>query len=209
MHVIDITVTASRTYVDNKFKGTVTFKNENGDEVSYNYLITDPDNSDVDLEYSNNKDSFQVKGTPSKELIEALKENQRWVFGLSINLLSRTIDNSQSMLLSQGTTDMMRVFGADASGQMSSQIQIDDENGYQLVFGEEITENQKLAKETGIPVRLIQKAKYSSLSDYGNCTLEEAEDAYEKAPDEGKEVGDKTLLKIIKKVVELRSQVPA
>ena len=209
MHSINLTVTVSRTDIENQFKGVFSFKNESGDEVSYNYLISDPDDGDLNIEYSNDKDDFKIKGVPSKELIETLKEKQKWIFGLSINLLSKAIRNSQQMLLSQNTTDTLRAFGGDVSGQMQTSIQIDNEIGYQIVFGEEISENEKMAKETGIPIRFIRRAKYSSLSDYGNCTLEEAEKAYLSAPEEGEEPGDKTLLKIIKKIIELRSQVSA
>lgn len=56
------------------------------------------------------------------------------MFGLSIGILSRTLDASEDMLLSHDTTQLMRMFNADASGKMSTTVEVED-TGYQFVFG--------------------------------------------------------------------------
>lgn len=134
MHKIVIAVTATRTGTDNQFKGTITFTNERNDEVIFEYLSTNPKEPELNLEFSGNGEKFEIKGLPSKELIEKLKDNQKWIFGLSIGILSDTLENSDSMLLSHETTQLMRMFKADASGKMSTTVEVGDD-GYQFVFG--------------------------------------------------------------------------
>lgn len=212
MHNVNLSITATRTDIDEQFKGTITFRNEAGDEVVYEYIATNPKAKEVNIKFSGRDDNFHIQGIPSKELIEKLTDKQKWIFGLSINLLSNVLDTRGDLLLSHETTQMMRMFQADASGKMSSSFGV-EEDGYQFVFSKEISENRKLEeihKETGIPLPLLKRAKYSTLSQWKpGCTLEEAEEAYENAPEEGKEPGDKTLLQTIKSILHLKLNVEA
>lgn len=58
MQQVNISVTAKRTDISNQFKGIITFKNEKGEEVKYNYLCTNPQNPETDILYSWKQDNF-------------------------------------------------------------------------------------------------------------------------------------------------------
>lgn len=206
MKKITLFATAGRTAVENQFKGNVTFTNEEGDQVKVGYVCRDPESTVVDVLFTENGKSFHVKGIPTVELFNPFTERQRWICFLSMNLVPETIE--QAKMLSHSTTQMMRLFDADMSASGSSTGEI-KENMHQDIFGAEILENQKLVKiqqETGVPMRLLKRAKYSSFPDWGaDLTLEEVEEAYETAPEEGEEKEDIKLLSIIKRLIVLKS----
>ena len=133
MHKVKISVTVSRTSIDNQFKGLITFKNENK-VTSFDYLCTDPEGEKVDLEFSTKIEKFGVKGIPSKELFEKLNDNQKLIFAMSIEPLSSTISNNRRLSLSQTSTEILRMFGGDVSGEMNFSIEV-GEKEYLCLFG--------------------------------------------------------------------------
>lgn len=206
MKKITLFATAVRTSVENQFKGDVTFTNEDGDQIKVGYVCNDPESTIVDILFTEKGESFHVNGIPCVELFTPFTDRQRWLSFLSLNLVPGTID--QAKMLSHSTTKMLRLFDADMSASGGSTGEIND-NMHQGLFGAEIFENQKLVKiqkETGVPLRLLKRAKYSSFPEWGSSlTLEEVEIAYETAPEEGEEKDDVKLLSIIKRLIALKS----
>jgi hypothetical protein len=127
MKKIDLSVIAIRTDIDNQFKGTITFKDAKNKQV-FEYLNNNPKSQKVDIEYYQGEE-----GIPTPAILEPLTERQKWVFGLSIETLAQTIENSSDFSLSHSTTEALRMFGGDAQGKMSTSFEI-DEDAYKLIF---------------------------------------------------------------------------
>ncbi len=132
MQQVNISVTAKRTDISNQFKGIITFKNEKGEEVKYNYLCTNPQNPETDILYSWETGQFHIKGIPNKELIESLADKEKCIFAFSIGLVSDVIENTSNML-SHRTTEMMRQFGGDIEGSANRDFKV-NEDGYNYLF---------------------------------------------------------------------------
>jgi len=203
---IKLFATAFRTSVDDQFKGEFTVTNEIGDQVKIEYICTNPESELVDLYFTEKDESFHLKGIPSVELFSPFTDRQKWIITFYMNLVPETIYHAK--VLSHDTTQIMRLFESDISASGSVTLEIPD-NVYQGIFEAEILENQKLEtiqKKTGVPLRLLKKAKYSSFPDWGaNLTLDEVEKAYENAPEEGEEKEDVKLLSIVKRLIALKS----
>jgi hypothetical protein len=133
MYKVAIAITATRSDINNQFKGVITFKDEKNQATSFDYVCTNPKNEYVDIEYSGTNENFQIKGLPTKELIDGLKENQKLIFCLSIGLLVSVLDNAERFSLSHKSTQLMRQYGADASSMMEQTVEI-EEDGYQYLF---------------------------------------------------------------------------
>ena len=142
MRKINLLVTATRTDVDNQFKGTITFENEQNDKVSFEYICSNPDKQ-IDIKFSNKNENFHVKGLPSRELFDGLKDNQKWISALSINLILLTIENSENILSSRNVARLKTMLNADATGKMSDSLEV-EEDAYQFVFGNKIAKVRSL-----------------------------------------------------------------
>ncbi len=135
MKKVNISVTATRTDIDNQFKGVITFKDTEGTEgteVQYDYLCTNPQNAEVDILYSWENGKFHINGLPNKELIESLQDKEKCIFALSLTLVSDVIKNTSHML-SHNTTQLMRIFNGDMSGNADRNFEI-DEKAYNYIF---------------------------------------------------------------------------
>lgn len=132
MHKVNISVTVSRTDINNQFKGIITFKNENK-ETSFDYLCTDPEGEQINLEFSTKNEKFGIKGIPSRELFETLSDNQKLIFAMSIEPISLVISNTRSLSLSHNSTRILRMYGGDASGEMNFPVEI-GEKEYFCIF---------------------------------------------------------------------------
>ena len=141
MRKINLLVTATRTDVDNQFKGTITFENEQNDKVSFEYFCAT--DKQIDIKFSNKDENFHVKGPPSKELFDGLKDNQKWISALSINLILLTIENSENILSSHNVARLKTMLNADATGKMSDSLEV-EEDAYQFVFGNKIAKVRSL-----------------------------------------------------------------
>lgn len=134
MEKIHVSVTAARTDVDNQFKGTITFRNEKSEELVIGYVDSSPSDEIYDLEFSDKDEKFEIKGKPSREIFDAMSNKQKYIIGLSFELLAKTIQNSKNLGLSNQTTQMLRAFNGDASGKMESTLEV-DEDCYKGIFG--------------------------------------------------------------------------
>jgi hypothetical protein len=197
---------AVRTSKEDQFKGYVTFTNQDGDQVKVDYICTNPESTMVDLLFTEKGESFHFNGVPSEELLIPFPDRQKWICFLTMSLVPGAIDLAK--MLSHDTTQMMRLFEPDmsASGGCTGEI---NKKMYQDLFGAEILDNEKLVviqKETGVPLRLLKKAKYSSFPEWGlDLTLKEVEEEFINAPEEGQEKDDVELLSIIKRLITLKS----
>jgi hypothetical protein len=133
MHRIEISVTISRTDIENQFKGVITFKNE-ANKVKFDYLCTNLKEEEINVELSNQTEKFNLKGIPSKELFETLTDNQKLIFAMSVGPLSDAILSNQSLSLSHETTQTLRMFGGDISGEINCTIEVGDKE-YSCLFG--------------------------------------------------------------------------
>ncbi len=131
MKKVNISVTCTRTDINNQFKGVITFTGTEGKKVEYDYLCTNPQNTEVDILYSCENEKFHIKGLPSEELIESLKDKEKCIFCLSLTLMADVINTSN--MLSHYTTQLMRKFNLDGSGEADENFEI-DEKGYNFIF---------------------------------------------------------------------------
>lgn len=104
---IVISFTTEKDNVDEQFKGVITFKSEEGEEISFRYTWKSPDeceNSvDINITFSNESENFNINKKFFIEQYKKLTERQQIVLGLSMMILPDMID--QVKILKTSTSD--------------------------------------------------------------------------------------------------------
>ena len=145
MKQIKLSVTATRTGVANQFRGIITLENNHGDQVRYEYMFKrhSETNEYLDIKFHNKSENFNIYGVVTHEVLNALENNQSWIFLTSIKSMLSAVREVE--ILPNNLTKIMKAFGeaTDTHSKICIQKAIED-SGHDSIFEKEMEENKML-----------------------------------------------------------------